>query len=1005
MVNVSSDSEYVSNRKVAANPTIPIAVDDPRLDAFEEAITKRSVGGPIDYIGADGKSLTSGGTSVYAPTGPANVNTVSSGANYTPPVNGQPSVNVGFGTLTPTSPTSVTADWSGNDLVVNFNWDYSNPLNATVSNFIIEMIVDGVTKRTPLEMFTPNRTQTAQTLTLTEALNIKTFNIFTTAITSIAVLAIDPFYNTSASVAVASVPAYSFTLAKPIITVSAIVSGYSVAYTAPTEASYGAIEIVEYQSSSTSEPTGVTYSRVYLGTITPANIIASNTNARWVKARFISKSGTSFTDFCDAQKVSPTNPVTVDNTPPNEVSSVTGIWSSDDIIVSYTLPVTDPASRVQIQLTAPNTLVGYFYRFPTGTGAQTTTITKKDLFDQFGEHYSSFSGVLKSIDSADNKSSGVSFTVASRPNPLDGITPTFTTVGLSNAYSVNFTLPTGAVRGEVYAKHTAWSGNPTNDEYVVYSGLSPAVITDTDYTTVYIKIRYYDDFGNTSNYSEEGTVVPLDPGLITSFENPISFGVDAVIYAGDTYNSGKRTLFKAGGIFAYDAVNTSPSTQIVSDAAAGSPTFITKQANIGGWTIDSTKIEKIVSGKYTGMESGNTYSFYAGSATSGGDSNAKFLVTPTGEVTAREIYIVGNGGTSDLISAGGLFTVKNNGSLTATSATITGAITASSGSFTGNVSIGASGSLYSGTLSGNNLSGAGFILNTSGLTFSSSGVSGVTTINGTTGLLTTSSANIGGWSVDSSKIYKTSAGGEGNLSFDSVNGYIYVSDDTVPTYTAGINSAKSASSIAFWAGTATKTVLGVKYPDPGLQTVTGIYDNAFVVRMDGTLYATGVEITGTIRATDGYIGTATNGWEIVGSKIQAMGSTPLIEMGTAGQITMENYKIYADVDGFKIFDGTGNILSVNDDVDSSGLNRLYLGQSAATGVTARQVEVSKNAEISGSYGTDPVYPSTTRGTVGTPQDYRSGGLRNMYTITESEFTRVPTAFPDAGNGAVLLVYA
>jgi hypothetical protein len=63
--------------------------------------------------------------------------------------------------------------------------------------------------------------------------------------------------------------------------------------------------------------------------------------------------------------------------------------------------------------------------------------------------------------------------------------------------------------------------------------------------------------------------------------------------------------------------------------------------------------------------------------------------------------------------------------------------------------------------------------------------------------------------------------------------------------------------------------------------------------------------------------------------------------------------------------------------------RIYLGQEG------RQVEVAKNAEISGSYS-------------GSAQDYRSGGLRNMFTVTKNEY--VSTIFGSAPTGSVLLVY-
>lgn len=846
-------SKYQSSKSVAKNQTVPISVDDPRLAWDKIGQTKARQGAEIDIVGLDGKSLVEGGRGLISPTGTNGIdNSKRSKIISIPPYINQPGYDLeGYELLIPTAPTNVTAVWAGTegeDLVISFDWDYSNDLNKTVSNFIVEIVSDGVTQRTPIDMFIPNKTQTAQTITLTKDLNRKAFNSFITDITSICVLSLDPFYNVSESACVQNVPVYNLDLPIPQITVTAINSGYSVAYTTPTKESYNSIEIVEYESNSSTEPTGVTYTRTYLGIINPANIIAANTNTRWVKASFHGDSGKT-TPFSAAQKVTPTNPVSVDLTPPNEVVSVSGVWSGDDIVVSYTLPVTDPASRIQIQLTAPNNLVGYFYRFPTGSGAQTTIITKKDLFDQFGEHYSSFSGVLRSIDSADNRSSGVSFNVATRANPLVGIVPTFTTVALSNAYSVNFTIAAGASFAEVYAKHTPWVGDPTDDTYLVYAGLSPAVITDIDYTTIYIKIRYYDDFGNTSSYSAEGTVTPIDPGLITSFENPISFGENAVIYAGNSATSGTRTLFKAGGIFAYDATNTSPSTQIVSNASAGTPTFITTQAQIADWNITDTKIENTLTGtptKYTGLSATGTYAFWAGSDVTGGNSSASFTVTPEGAVTARNIAIIGNGNaSSNLISAGGLFTVKNDGSLTATSATITGNITASSGSFTGNVSIGSGGSLYALGSGGSVNSGIRTIFNSSGVA-AYNGLGGyaqmLTTPLADGSVFATTAANIGGWSVDSNRIYKTSAGGRGNIVIDSSNGYLYVGNANTIDYSAGINSASSSSSVAFWAGSAVTD----NKPDPSKQTISGKYDNSFVVRMDGKLFASSAEIKGTL---------------------------------------------------------------------------------------------------------------------------------------------------------------
>ena len=961
-------SQYRSNKSVAKNPTVPISADDPRVAWNKIANTKSRIGAEVDIVGFDGKSLSAGGTSTSNPSGA----TGTSGATnpvgtksktYVPPSNNKPGFSITDSFIDPTAVTNVSVSWSGDDLVITFDWDYENEKNQSASEFIVQLTGEGVTNKTPLGTFPITLSQTSQTVTVTKKINELTFGNFTVNLSAVCIIVSDAFFNASPPSCAQTVPPYVLDLPIPVITVTPITSGYSVAYTTPTQSIYDAIEISEYESNATTEPTGVTYTVTHWDTINPANVIVPNINPRWVKARF-SSGARVFTAYCAAQKVTPTSPVSVDNTPPNEVNQIQASWVGDNISLTYKLPSQEAGVRIQIQLTAPNGLVGYFYRFPDGTGLnQSAGITKRDLFEQFGEHYNSFTGVLRSIDAADNKSAGVSFNVPLRANPLLGITPTFTAIGLSNAYSVSFALPTGAAFAEVYAKHTPWSGNPTDDTYVVYSGPPPAVIIDTDYTTVYIIIRYYDDFGNTSNYSAQGTVIPLNPGEITSFENPISFGENAVIFAGSSPTTGTRTLFKTGGIFAYDATNTSPSTQIVSNASAGTPTFITTQAQIADWNITETKIENTLAGaptKYTGLSATGTYSFWAGSDVSGGNSSADFTVTPTGVVTARNITIIGNGNpSSNLISAGGLFTVKNDGTVTATGADIQGKITADSGEFTGNLSIGVSGSIYSGTLSGDNLSGAGFILDRDGLLFSSSSVPAITTINGQTGRLITKSAEIGDWTVDENSISKTFSG-NGKIKLDSQNGYISVSNTNELNKLAGINAATTATDSVFWSG----------------GTNPNATSNPFRVTFEGKLFT-----------RSGQIGGTTNYWNITENGIEASG---------LARIKVGNYEIRTDSQSrFAIInvEDPNNESSIFYTDTVAGYNRIYLGQ------PGRQVEVAKNAEVSGGYGTPPGI-----GTDMSDQDERSGGLRNMYTITQSELQRVPNAFPDVESGSVLLVY-
>ena len=288
-----SKSEYRSNRSVAHTPRIRISIDDPRLAWDQIALTKATLGTDFDIIGLDGKLITEGGTGFNNPAGIGNAATDSGGKNFTPPLNGQPSINVGYGAIVPADITNLDTSWDGEDLVVTFEWDNDDPANATVSEFVLEVTEDGIQKQTPYGSFLVNRSQSTQTARFTKALNKRTLGTFSTNITSVCVYAIDPFYNKSSSVCDSSVPAYVLDLPVSVITISAAVNGYNVSYTIPTQSSFDAIDIVEYESNSSTEPAGVVYSRVYFNSISPANILTVNTNPRWVKARFSSDGGSS----------------------------------------------------------------------------------------------------------------------------------------------------------------------------------------------------------------------------------------------------------------------------------------------------------------------------------------------------------------------------------------------------------------------------------------------------------------------------------------------------------------------------------------------------------------------------------------------------------------------------------------------------------------------------------------------------------------------------------------
>lgn len=280
-----------------------------------------------------------------------------------------------------------------------------------------------------------------------------------------------------------------------------------------------------------------------------------------------------------------------------------------------------------------------------------------------------------------------------------------------------------------------------------------------------------------------------------------------VLGANATYTSGPRVVVNKNGIYAFNfgaQVGDAATTYINLAGTSGTPTFVTNNAQIAGWTIDTAKIEKLTGSNYAGIASSGTYAFYAGSSGSGGNASARFSVTQGGAVIARDISIIGDGTTNTILQIGGVgnnapFTVDAAGNMKSTSATIDGAITARSGTFSGNVLIGSTGSLYSGSVTpGSNpptLSSAGFILNRSGITFSN-GSAFVTTIDGSTGLFTTSSANIGGWNVTSSSISK------GGIVLDTaINGSIPAIYAQFAGYYVGMTPATfNTTDAVFWVG-------------------------------------------------------------------------------------------------------------------------------------------------------------------------------------------------------------
>lgn len=287
--------------------------------------------------------------------------------------------------------------------------------------------------------------------------------------------------------------------------------------------------------------------------------------------------------------------------------------------------------------------------------------------------------------------------------------------------------------------------------------------------------------GSSDNYvSWNGTKLQVDGDLGvaggTTIGGNISMGASgASIYQGTLNASGNLTsdgfLLNSGGLtIKKGSVNLQLNT---SDGG-----IYADYGRIAGWTIDSSKFEKLVSSNYSGISTGGTYAFYAGSSSSGGNSNANFYVTPSGTVQAKNINISGGS-----LVIGSKFSVASaDGKLTGTDVDITGDIKADTGRI-GNVNIN-SGALYIGSLSGDRVQ------------FTSGGIQAIKDGN-TMFSLSTSNSVIAGWTINSSSL---SSGGSYPLVLDQANSRIVFSsgaagsftldhdNETITTYTVSSNS-------------------------------------------------------------------------------------------------------------------------------------------------------------------------------------------------------------------------
>lgn len=557
--------------------------------------------------------------------------------------------------------------------------------------------------------------------------------------------------------------------------------------------------------------------------------------------------------------------VTAKLEPPAQVTAVNASWSGTDFIVTFSsdpsLPANQWLSFYSVTLTSGSDSKVFTFA-PTTGSSQKFSISLASNRAAFGVPKTSFSGSVSTVDIYGNVGSPVTFGSASYVNNLTA--PVLSATEIQQGYSISYATPTSATYDHIEIEEVESNAStaPTTGYSVIFSGIAnPAPIIRPNQNKRWVRARFADNIGSFSPYSSAIAATPLSP--VTVDNVPPSAPASGSVTAGIDNSAGATIGFNAYLNISWNAVSdstlrgyrirfrengtTNPYSYV--DSPGAGTTFRLNGLSIGTtYEVGVASYDEYnnTSSAYTSLGTATatgtpfigknvTTVGYFGASATGDTGTFKFGYgvqdsggTKRGLVFNSNNYWYIDSAQSALFKLGG--DTNNYIEWDGSTFIVQGDIRAKAGNFSGNVQIQSGGSLYSGTLTqAGALSGAGFILNNSGLTFNSASVNGITTINGTTGLLTTTSANIGGWTVGSSSIAKTST--SGTITLNSTNAQITLSSTS---YNAGIATpdTNSASDIVFWAG-------------GGRSTAANFY-----VRADGTVKMSSAIITGYATSND-----------------------------------------------------------------------------------------------------------------------------------------------------------
>jgi|694.fasta_scaffold05335_11 hypothetical protein len=538
---------------------------------------------------------------------------------------------------------------------------------------------------------------------------------------------------------------------------------------------------------------------------------------------------------------------------PTAISSLSGTWLKDDgttktdtLKVSFTYDSTFSDSTNSnldinhfiVKLTNSGRSRSFILAVNKTSSSQAFYLSRELNIATFGLFAGGFTMSVTAVDSFGNLSAVTTETSSDYVTPLD--TPVITLTPGILSYSVSWNSQSGKPLDQIYIEEVESSSNTapsTGYTQVAQGNQNPLNVNTLNSNKRWVRAKFYDSTGNATTYGTAQHVTPY-AAVTADTEGPsdvisvtTTAGIDTSGYLGfNGYIDVSWPSVTGGGIRGYRIrfSNDGGTTYSYVDSPGTGTTY-----RLGGLAIGSTY--KIAVATYD--EFNNTSTNYI-SATDrlipGTPSMSNYIsagnmklgygisgANDKGLYLDSSNYWYLNAANSARLNIGG--STSNYLNWNGSEFAIDGNLIAQKGTFKGNVSIASGGSLYSGTIVSGEISGTGYILNTSGLSFYQNSTE-KTVINASTGKLTTVSANIGGWDVDSTTISKN------GISLNS-SGTIIANNSA---YYVGIRpQVSSANDIVLWAG----------------QSATGgsVASGAnFRVTAGGNLYATGAVISGAL---------------------------------------------------------------------------------------------------------------------------------------------------------------